>query len=477
MKYGRCTRRVWLVAATILVLTPAAATAQPKPVAGDSWAFDVVTLKNGATFPGMILTETPTGIEFQIVRRWVGRPAYTLTTRFDRRDVADVKKLSPAARAALREKVADIDPISERRRMDALELAATDWLGAPGGAVRYDAEHFILVSGAPDEVTRQAAVRLEQIFTAFARVFPPRHQAAQPVTIYLAAQMDDYRRLIGPSAGSLLNLAIYDPAANRVVCGSDLRRLGDKLTATQKQSKSQRAEIAKREAELRQLYKNSKPDLDRFLQDLNHSRDRLREADAANNRLFDRATQRLFALLYHEAFHAYIGTFVYPPLSPADVRAGKGTGELPRWLNEGFAQVYETALLEANELRIGHVDGARLDRVRKLLAAKDGPGLVPLADLLRAGKDTFLAMHADQRASADRAYLTSWAVTFYLTFGARTMDKTTALDAYVTTVSGGGDPVAAFQTWTGKDTAAFDKDLRDYLARLQPDGTVAVKRP
>ena len=33
---------------------------------------------------------------------------------------------------------------------------------------------------------------------------------------------------------------------------------------------------------------------------------------------FDAATRRLFALLYHEAFHAYVGTFVYPARPPGD---------------------------------------------------------------------------------------------------------------------------------------------------------------
>ena len=36
-----------------------------------------------------------------------------------------------------------------------------------------------------------------------------------------------------------------------------------------------------------------------------------------------------------------------------------------------------------------------------------------------AGKDAFLAHHPDRRAVADRAYLTSWALAHYLTFGRR----------------------------------------------------------
>src|SRR5207248_7954147 len=89
----------------------------------------------------------------------------------------------------------------------------------------------------------------------------------------------------------------------------------------------------------------------RYLDAVDRERKRVIAADKANGAKFDQATARLFAILYHEAFHAYVGTFVYPPLKPDDVKAGKGTGELPRWLNDGLAQVLETPVVEAGELR------------------------------------------------------------------------------------------------------------------------------
>src|SRR6516225_9397706 len=56
-----------------------------------------------------------------------------------------------------------------------------------------------------------------------------------------------------------------------------------------------------------------------------------------NDGLFKEATRHLFQTLYHEAFHAYLVNFVYPPED----------GEAPRWLNEGLAQIFETAIVEA----------------------------------------------------------------------------------------------------------------------------------
>ena len=445
---------------------------------GSAWRLDELALANGATLRGVVLDDIPQGVRFQVVRRAAGRPTVTLTLWLNRAEVAGTTKLSAADRAALKEKIAALDPdgAGERTRMDALELTPADWPGRPGAAKRYTSDQFVLISGASDEVTRRAAVRLEQIYTAFAQFLPPRDAHGPRTTVYLAGTADDYRAMLGPTAGPLLNPAVYDPAGHRVICGSDLRRLGNDLTAARVRHAQQLAGIDRYEAEVRHLYRGSKADLERFLAVANEQRKRVRAAERANDRAFDAATGRLFALLYHEAFHAYAGAFAYPPLPAADVRAGKGTGELPRWLNEGLAQIFETAVVEADELRVGQADKGRVLKVQELLAGKPltpgGPtGLVPVADLVRAGKDAFLATHRADRAASDRAYLTAWAVASYLAFD-RGVVGTKAFDAFVTAVNGGADPVPAFEKLAGQDVPAFEAALRAYLDRLLPDGTL-----
>lgn len=450
-----------MIHAALLVLS----LAQPPAGPPADWPLDEITLTNGHTLSGLILSEGPAGVRFRVIRRPPGRPAVTLTTTVAPGEIRGVKKLSEADRAVLRERVAELDPTGagERQRMEELDLKPADWLGRAGAARRYDSDHFVLVSSAPEEITRRVAVRLEQIYTAYTRFLPPRHPAGRPTTVLLAQDPAEYRALVGP----LLNPAAYDPGANRIVLGTDFRRIGEGLQKARLHHLQQLAALNQYEADLKKLYRQP-AELDRHLEAVRRERKRVRAAEVANDAAFDRAAGRTFALLYHETFHAYVGTFVYPPAPAADVAAGRAVGELPRWLNEGLAQIFETAVLEAGELRVGHADRDRLDRAQGLLKAG---GLLPLTDLLRAGRESFVALHTDQKAAADRTYLTAWVVAFHLTFERR-LPGTAGFDAYLAAVNGGGDPVAAFEALVGRDAAGYEKELYAYLTRLLPDGTV-----
>ncbi|VTT97813.1 Uncharacterized protein OS=Pirellula staleyi (strain ATCC 27377 / DSM 6068 / ICPB 4128) GN=Psta_3816 PE=4 SV=1: Peptidase_MA_2 [Gemmataceae bacterium] len=464
-----------LVALTCPVLLAGAALAQPPaPPAGlANWSFDEITLQNGAKFQGLLLAEGPDGFRFRHVSRPPGRPTITLTDNFTRAEVKELKRLPEAERALLKERLADLDPSGEgeRKRMDSLELVSKDWPGKPGAARRYESEYFFLESTGSEELTRRSAVRLEQVYTAFARFLPPAVKDARPTRIMLATDRDEYKALLGPVGEALLlNPAVYDRANNQVLCGHDLRELGTRLQTARIHHSQELARLDKYEGEVRKLY--PPPELNRYLGAVRAERNRVFAGDRENGARFDRATAAVFAVLYHEAFHAYATTFVYPPLPPEAVKAGKGPGELPRWLNEGLAQVFETSVVEAGELRADTPDKERLARVKDGLKGKGGTALVPLGDLLTTNRDAFLASHADQKAAANRAYLSSWALAYYLTFGKRVIG-TEAFRKYLVAVNTGGDPRQAFAALVGKDAAAFEKDWHAYLLKLNPDGTLA----
>lgn len=458
----------WMLLATLPL------PAQPEPPVGLShWPLEELVLKNGAKFKGLLLNELPDVVEFQSVYRRPGRPTVTLTSFFSKNEIAEIKRLSADERAILQEKLAELDPSGEgeRKRMESLELVAADWPGQRGGARQYESDHFLLLCTGSEELTRRSAVRLEQIYTAFSRFLPPTVKNASPTVFLLATQPHEYQALLHSIGGDeLLNPAVYDPLRNRIYCGSDLEKLGSDLQSARLHNAQQLADLDRYEENIKRLYKGE--ELVRHRRAIAAERKRVYSADVANGRKFDEATSRLFALLYHEAFHAYVAAFVYPALKPAEVQAGKGTGELPRWLNEGLAQIFETAVVEAGELRVDHPDPDRLDRVKSWLKGNNGQKLLPLNDLLTTGQEAFLASHADQKAASDRAYLSSWALAYYLMFDRRLIG-TEPFHKYLITLNSGGNPREAFARLVQTDLATFEKQWHDYLLRLRSNGTLA----
>ena len=431
---------------------------QPTPPA--PWPTDRLTHVGGAVFPGLVLAEDAAGVDFRVVRRQPGRPTVTLTSRFPRAEIRSLVKLADADRAKLREKLAALDPANESARLDAVVLAEADWPGSPVIARRYESDQFVLVSAVPEDITRQAAVRLEQLSAALVRLLPPRRPAAAPTTVFLTGTPAEYQKLLGRAgAGPLANPAVYDPVAGRVVVGTDLADRVAKRADARRSHQTQRGTIDTYEAEVRKLYRAAPVELDRHLRTAVAQRQKLRDADKANDRRVDQAVERALTLLAHEAFHAYVATFLYPPA------AGGG---LPRWLDEGLAQIVETAVLEGGELRVGHADPARLERAKDAVAGRGEP-LLPVAELVAGGGAAFLAKHADRTAAADRAYLTAWAMAMHLTFD-RKLLAGDGFEAY--RLAAAGDPVAAFERWTGRTLPEYERELTGYVKRLRPAGTL-----
>ena len=427
------------------------------PSAAQPWSFDTITLKNGTVLKGLILESSDSSIKIQCVLRQAGRPTVTLHTAVQRAEIVQVDRLKAPQREQLQARLLELEqntPQGEKARMEGLNLEEIAWAGQPKGGLRYKSDYFTLESNAPEDIVRRSALRLEQIFAAYAVYLPSRFKGGAPTSVTLMTDEIEYRRMLVTQKQQFQNLAFFDPASNRIVCFSSLKLLGERLALLRFEHRKLRSDLEAKRTEFAKLYKGK--ELARVTMPITDALRRLDRVDQQNAELLDKESRQLLATLYHEAFHAYLAVFVYPPQK----------GELPRWLNEGLAQIFESAIVEGKELRVGHADATRLTRV------KEKNALVPLADLLRSGPKQFLVSHAVERQSSDRNYLTSWALAFYLTFEKRLLGSA-AMDRFVARLHEGIDPIAAFEEFSGASLTAFEVEFRKYVQLLQEDGTVA----
>lgn len=467
--------------ALLLLLCPllsALLVAADPPGSGD-WKYDVVYRKQGDPLRGLVLDQSDRSVKIRCISRKRGAATLVMTAVVPRDEVARVELLPAEERKQLEERLEALkkerevllehlralDPASNKagpRSHDQVSLEPAAWPGdAKATAVSYQSTYFTLLANTPPELAQLAAIHLEQIYDAYARALPARTLTRDKTTILLTASQAEYQALAKRRGLNLFNPAYYDPEKNQVVCGSDLARLRDELEKVRAHHARTRATMKERREELTKLYRGRVPP--ELLTPMQDAEKQIVLSEKRNNEKFAGARARLFQRLYHEAFHAYLGTFVYPAKD----------GSVPVWFNEGLAQVFETAVAEVGELRVGVPDPPRWKAMRQALAQGT---MLPVAELLRAGPKQFQVAHASEQQASDRTYLAAWALAFHLTFEQKLLG-TRKLDAYVLALERGGEPVAAFQELVGKPIAAFEAEYRAYLEGLKEDGTTAKKTP
>jgi hypothetical protein len=158
--------------------------------------------------------------------------------------------------------------------------------------------------------------------------------------------------------------------------------------------------------------------------------------------------------LYHEAFHAYLENFVYP----------HEQFDVPRWLNEGLAQVFEEGLLELGTLRL---DAPGRKRLMALQADLAGNTPLSLPDVLMADAQTFLVYHRTEAQTSQRHYLYSWGLAHYLAVREPILESA-RLDRYVKGASLQSDSVARFEQLVAMPLAQFEQRWRADMLALKP---------
>lgn len=458
--------RHWtLVSICVAVVLPLGAKlrAQAPPVAG-TWKLEELLTKDGKKHLGLVLDEREYDLDFAEIVQPAGRPMFAVLRWMNKRDVLRLTKLPQEEHNKLVERFEQFRnrAVIEAGRMENVVLK-TDEAGGQRHYL-YDGPFFRVDSTTDEETTRRCVVRIEQIFRAYRMILPPRGKPPPPLKVRLYGSLDEYRAELRRLKLNITNPAFYSTRERTILAGSDLdtyarhlaeiRRDHAKLRKTWQQfdvdfSKQMRDEVQKLQAA-----RFTKEEIDaeirlrkaRWKEQLEAQLAAIAEQDRRNEAKFAEVTAQMFAQLYHEAFHAWLDNFVY----------ARDRQRVPRWLNEGLAQVFESGGLDGQTLRIDAPAAARLAFLQNDL--KNNP--LPLADFLNREDAPFLDGHVrDGQQPAERMYAYAWGLAWYLAFHEQKL-VSTALDTYVSAPSQELSPVERFEKLTGQKLQEFEQEWR-----------------
>jgi hypothetical protein len=443
----------------------AAAPAQAPPTDSPGrWHLETLVLKSGAKYHGLIQSQSEAEYDFAEIVQPPGRPMYAVVRGIPRAAVARVDRLDADGHNDLASRFSRFryKAVIEAGRIEQVELREEMRDGVAHQV--YDGPWFMVASTSDAERTRQCIVRIEQIFLAYRTLLPPRIKEPQPLFVTLFGSLDDYRGRLRRLDLSLDNAAFYSPRERSILAGSDLNLFAERLAQIRKEHDGVKENYVRLDVEYAKSLAllNAELKAGGFSDDEAAAEIRLRKAgwkaemeqalaanaqrQRTNEQKFADVTRQMFARLYHEAFHAYLDTFVYP----------HDSHHVPRWLNEGLAQVFETGQLDGDSLRIDAPDRERLVRLREDLAAQP----LPLAQLLTAQEREFLGPHDD--TSSQRHYLYAWGLAYFLAFDENLL-ATPRMDEYVAQDAKRLDPIARFERLVNQPLPKFEARWREAM--------------
>lgn len=447
-----------------------AAVASPKHGDGPpDWQFESLKLKDGTVYTGLIQAERETEIEFAEIARPPGKAMFAVVRPVAPESIAETIRLEGDARTELLNRFRQL---RNRARIEAGRIEdVTLREDVREGVLHWTADRFWfrLDSTAEASMTRRCVVRVEQMFRAYRQLLPPRTEQAGGLRLLLFGSLDEYRRFMRESGFRIPNPAFYSSAHNMIVAGSDLNSYAGRLAQVQARNREVRRQYRMLDAgfpdrlsgvlvEMRRRG-YSEPEIEQeaklrkavWQRQYDAAMKEIDLAERQNEAKFAEVTEQMLTRLYHEAFHAYVENYVYP----------QRNGAMPRWLNEGLAQIFESGQLDADTLRIDAPDRERLGRLQADLTGGDS---LAVADLLTAEENEFLAAHESD--TAERHYLYCWGLAYYMAFE-NSMLAGEAMDQYVANKENYG-PTARFIRLVNMPLQKFDEQWQAAILRLRP---------
>ena len=461
----------WVALAAAWISPGACALGAGLPADGDgaAWAMERVEVADHPPYEGLIESEDDAWITMIQIQRPRGQAMHLVVRSIDRRGVISIERLDPAQRTKLR---GEIEQFRNHAAIDArrMEAVALEPLDAEGNHyLHYRGKWFTLDSTADAASTRRVVVRAEQIFAAYRQILPPRISPPQPPRLIVFGSVAQYQAFLARLHLDIQNRACFLEDKNLVVTGGELSRLAAVMARTTAQNDQFRKDLKELETHLSdrlgelaaRLRKDglSGNETARLLGMERHKFDDQRKkilddlarSDREIARLFNENTRQTFVRLYHESFHAYLRNYVYP-------RQGF---DVPYWLNEGLAVMFEAGVLEGNAMRIDAPNAASLRALKDDLA---GGEPLPLAKLLEAGQGQFI--ETDKTHASDRYYAHAWGLVYYLVFEKGWLGSD-SLDRYVRPVGPGQTQLGRFERLVQQPSADFEKAWHAYVETLR----------
>jgi len=449
----------------------AVAPPQPTAINGGHWPTERVELLDGRQYVGWIESEDNAWVNLVQIQRKAGQPMHLVIRPIERKRVAAVVRLPPAERDLLHRRIEQFinrAPI-EAGRMDAVQLAPLQQDGSR--FQHYRGKWCALDSTVDEPTTRRIVVRVEQVFTAYRQVLPPRVEPRHTLRLLIFGSPEEYHAHLDRLGLKLDNRACFIQDANLVVAGSEVARFAAEMAKVKGRHDKLRGDLDQLEKQLQQRLSNLGQQLKaqgnppkeisrllaierrKFKDQMDQKQMEVKRCDRENAKLFDKVTRLMFTRLHHETFHAYLENYVYP----------HENYHVPLWLNEGLAVLFEGGLLESDTLRI---DAPNADALKRLKADLSSQQPLALAKLLAAEPAAFALPQANASAAADRYYLYAWGLVYYLTFEKHLLGSP-GLNDYVQKSAAAALPTERFEKLAGAPLPQFEQQWRQYILALR----------
>ena len=462
------TRTTALLVAAVCSLALSQVAAQP----ADDWPLEQIVVRGGRVYRGLLLEETKRQIEFAEIVRPRGKPMYAIIHAWTPADLLECHRLESDERAKLTARFNALRnrALIEAGRMEAVQLGEVEREGL--AYLLYEGPWFTMLSTADEETTRRSIIRIEQTFRAYRQILPPRIQHFSSFQIYLYGSNLEYRSALKRWRVEIEHPAFFSPERNVIMAGTELDRFSAELGKARQENERTRQQLrslkASHEQTLAQVSSDMKQagfvsaDIENEIrarrsawkQQQAKLEEEIDQAERRNAAKFNEVARTMFRRLNHEAFHAYLENYVYPHDEFA----------LPRWLNEGLAQVFENAQLDADTLR---VDAPARELLGRLQADLKSQQPLPLAELLQ-NEESLLAVHRNNDATR-RRYVYAWGLAYYLAFH-RSGLGTPEFETYLGQNQPGDSastPIVRFERWVGKPLAEFEQQWRREMLQLR----------